>query len=91
MVVSSAGSPGAFVLEAFRRSRVTAPDRSAPIDLASRQLTTRVVDRHSKGSTAKPIDGLGMALGLLDCVETIVLHAGWGRPRCKRSTARAAK
>ena len=39
------------------------------------QLASRVVQRRAEASTREPIDGCRMAIGPLDCVEAIVLHA----------------
>ena len=50
---------------------------TARVNLAPRQLTARVVDRHATASTGEPIDGCGMALRLLDCFQAIVLHSGF--------------
>ena len=40
-----------------------------------RQLASRVAKRRAEASTREPIDGCRMAIGPLDCVEAIVLHA----------------
>ncbi len=68
----------------------------ATIDLASRQLTARVVNRRAPASTCEPIDGYGVVLGPLDCVQAIVMHSGFldrlyhGQVRLT-ATLRAAK
>ena len=40
-----------------------------------RQLASRVAKRRAEASTREPIDGCRMAIGPLDCVEAIFLHA----------------
>jgi hypothetical protein len=43
--------------------------------VAIRQLASRVVQRRAEASTREPIDACSTAIGPLDCVEAIVLHA----------------
>jgi len=53
------------------------PTAIVPIDLAAGRLTARVVDRRATASSREPIDSSRVALGPLDCVKPIVLHAGF--------------
>jgi hypothetical protein len=50
---------------------------ASAVDLASRQFTARVIDRRATMSAGEAIDGSGVAFGLLDFVQAIVLHAGF--------------
>ena len=54
---------------------------AAAVDLAARQLTARVVDRHATASTGEPIDGCGVALSAIG-------HCSGSSPRSQQCLTR---